>query len=668
MTISLIGIRKLTGLRAVLFVLAVLVGFGSGAVAQSSDGIEPSSSDDLLKAEQAAFQRAVATVAPSVVQIETFGGLERLDDRAVADGPITGTIIADNGWIISSLYGLRQQPASILVNLPGGQRVPARIVARDHARELVLLKVDTDLDLPVVAPSPSTQWQVGQWCVAIGRTYDPDSVTQSPGIISALGRAYGRAVQTDAKVSPINYGGPLIDLQGQVIGILAPVAAAEMLGDDGAVLYDSGIGFAIPLADIIQRLPQLQAGQDIHPGKLGIVTEDQNEMAGPVRITGAAPGSPAARAGVKAGDVIVAAQEQRIKLLADLRHAIAEVDAGGVLEFEVERTGEVISLEAELVSEIPVYRRRYMGIRVAQVEAGLKIESVMDRSPASRTGLKEGDVITECNEIATSSRSDLEQILATADLEVALNIRVTRADAEESISIQAKPSEWPRQPIKYQLAIQDKDSEDASEKDSDSVRLLELRLADMPNRIHAMMPSGLEGRRTGCLILYGQPGEILPEKIKQAWERLVSDFGWIVLFPESANPQTWARDEIELASRLLARMDQEYSIDRSRTVIGGWGVGGQLALLAALAERQRCSGVLVMGTKLQSFMLRQPNAPLQTLDFLMIGDRSLESSVERLDSLGYTAHWISLPDWEAGDWKALPIPAIESWLETLDYL
>ena len=208
-------------------------------------------STSLLQAEQNALQQAVAQVAPAVVQIETFGGLDQIDDQSAALGPVTGTIIDPEGWIVTSLYGLRQQPASILVALTDGSRLPARIAARDYAREVAILKIDPPAALAAATASDAGQWQVGQWCAAIGKTYDPQSVTQSYGIISALGRAYGRAVQTDAKVSPINYGGPLVDLQGRVIGILAPVAAGEMLEGDGSMLYDSGIGFAIPLTDIL---------------------------------------------------------------------------------------------------------------------------------------------------------------------------------------------------------------------------------------------------------------------------------------------------------------------------------------------------------------------------------------------------------------------------------
>ncbi len=183
--------------------------------------------DKLLADEQTAFRAAADAAAPAVVQIETFGGMERIGREIISDGPTTGTIVDKDGWIISSLYSFRQQPTSILVVLPDGSRAAARIVARDHSRELVLLKVEAKAELPAATPCPTSEVSVGQWAIGLGRTFERDAVSQSVGIISALDRAYGKAIQTDAKVSPVNYGGPLVDLQGRTIGILAPISLVQ---------------------------------------------------------------------------------------------------------------------------------------------------------------------------------------------------------------------------------------------------------------------------------------------------------------------------------------------------------------------------------------------------------------------------------------------------------
>ncbi|MEO8269745.1 MAG: trypsin-like peptidase domain-containing protein, partial [Aureliella sp.] len=352
----------------------------------------------LVGAEEAAFQAAVEQVAASVVQIETFGGLERADEELVADGPTTGTIVAADGWIISTLYSFRQQPASILVTLPGGSRAAARIVARDYSREIALLKVDSDEALPVARFASKADVQVGQWAVALGKTYDKQSVSQSVGIISAIDRAYGKAIQTDAKVSPINYGGPLIDVAGRVIGILSPISPGTFLEGDSSQLYDSGIGFAIPIDDIVARLATMQQGTDIHSGKLGVVSANQNEFVGPTRISGAAPGSPAAKVHMKPGDVIVSAGGHPVTMLAQLKHALGPVDAGQSLSVVVERDGEQLTFEPTLTEEIPIYRRRYLGLRLRKNSRGLLIEDIEPDSPAEKSTLRAGQTITHCND------------------------------------------------------------------------------------------------------------------------------------------------------------------------------------------------------------------------------------------------------------------------------
>lgn len=659
----------------VAYLLVIAIGFPQLPAQDANLDSPPTDSQNLTElaasmlelAEERALQQAVALVAPCVVQIETFGGLERLEDKLVSEGPITGTIIDADGWIITSLHGLHQQPASILVNLPDGSRAPARIAARDYSREIALLKIDPPSPLPTASPSDPTSWQVGQWSIAVGKTYDARSVTQSYGVISALGRAYGRAVQTDAKVSPINYGGPLVDLFGRVIGILTPIPAGEMLGEDGTVLYDSGIGFAVPLTDILARLPTMQAGNDIRAGKLGVVTADANEMAGPVKLSGAAPGSPAARVGLKAGDVVVQAQGKPIEILADFRHALASVDAGQLFEFVVERSGQTIPMQCELVGEIPVYRRRYLGIQLEKAEQGLKVRAVIESSPASSAGIKVGQTLTHCDEKALQQVDELASVLAVAELEQPLRFTTLSADGQSTQEISVVPVPWPEKLIDHDppalVSADSKPSPDAAE----ALQVTELRLADIPNKIHALIPKSVDSRPLGCLLVYGEPGQLTPEKLKANWEKLAVQYGWLIVFPASANPDSWTRDEIELAARLLTRLDQEYSIDSSRIAIGGIGVGGQLALMAAVAERKRVAGVWTLGTTLRRFPLRQSSSPLETLDFLLIGDAQLQTVAEQLGRVGYVANSLAA-EVDASQWESVPFDALSRWLEILGYL
>ena len=131
-----------------------------------------SAADDLETLEQQAFAAAVDRVAPSVVRIETVGGLERIGKVVFGTGPTTGLIVDKEGYIVSSQFNFSNKPASILVRMTNGTRKPAKLVATDHNRMIVLLKIETDEPLPVATIAALDEIRVGQWAIGVGRTYD----------------------------------------------------------------------------------------------------------------------------------------------------------------------------------------------------------------------------------------------------------------------------------------------------------------------------------------------------------------------------------------------------------------------------------------------------------------------------------------------------------------
>ena len=135
---------------------------------------------DLFALEEDAMQAAAAAVAPSVVRIETVGGLERVGRVLVSEGPTTGLVISPDGHILSSAYNFLGQPASVLVTLDNGTRKPAEIVARDNSRMLVLLKIETDEDLPVPEFAARDEIKVGSWSIALGRAHDAEGDPGAP--------------------------------------------------------------------------------------------------------------------------------------------------------------------------------------------------------------------------------------------------------------------------------------------------------------------------------------------------------------------------------------------------------------------------------------------------------------------------------------------------------
>ncbi|MBN2292546.1 MAG: PDZ domain-containing protein [Pirellulales bacterium] len=302
-------------------------------------------------AEEKAFRAAVARVAPSVVRLETVGGLERAEGVVFGNGPTTGLIIDDQGYIVSSGFNFLRKPDSILVQLADGSRKAARLLATDHSRKLVLLKIESGGNTVLPAPVFAERKNIrpGQWAIGVGRTFPGNHPNISVGIVSAVNRIWGKAIQTDAAVSPNNYGGPLIDIYGRVMGLLVPMSPEGEGQTAGLELYDSGIGFAVPSDDLLRSIERLKKGDDLFGGFLGIVSKQPNLSMAEAVVEGCAPGSPAQKAGLKTGDRILSVDGRKIDRATDLREAVARRYAGEKIKIEVLRNDQKMPFEIELV-------------------------------------------------------------------------------------------------------------------------------------------------------------------------------------------------------------------------------------------------------------------------------------------------------------------------------
>lgn len=328
--------------------------------------------DDLAVLEEETWRAAVATVSDCIVQIRLIGGLEQMDGVLMGRGPTTGLIVSEDGLIVSSAYQFAQKPSSILVFLPNGERLPAQRIATDHSRMIVLLKIDPNKPLPVPqqirSPEENVQetntrqtgnWEsdqsvsIGQWAIAVGRTFDVGAPNVSVGIVSAVNRMQGRVIQTDAKISDANYGGPLIDIRGRILGLLVPMAPGHPSEVAGTEWYDSGIGFAVPITHIQAVLPKLQAGKDLYPGLLGVSFAKGAAYRTPPRMDVVHPMSPAKRAGLRPGDVITAVDGKAVMTVSQFQAAIGPSYAGEVVRLTIQRGEESIPANVELVAELP---------------------------------------------------------------------------------------------------------------------------------------------------------------------------------------------------------------------------------------------------------------------------------------------------------------------------
>ena len=316
-------------------------------------------------------QAAVNQVQPALVQIETVGGAQPVMDGPqgvreegfrLADGPTTGVIVSNDGLILTSSFNFARNPSIITVTLSDGQRLVAKLLGRDEIRRLAVLTVEADGELPVPTWVPRNEMRVGQYAIACGRGIgladNPPFI--SVGIVSALDRRNGNAVQTDAKVSPINYGGPLLDIDGRILGILVPKAGSGG-ALAGAEWYDSGIGFAIYKRDIDEVFDRLVAGDVIEQGKIGIVLVPDNDSLVPdflksffpaakgVKIGNVMAGSPGKVADLREGDRVLSVDGQAVGDVEELLRRLSDRAAGESITLEIKRRWRTFDVTLTLV-------------------------------------------------------------------------------------------------------------------------------------------------------------------------------------------------------------------------------------------------------------------------------------------------------------------------------
>lgn len=364
--------RSLPALAGV-FAPVLAIGVFLPLIAQAAE----INSRETLKATQEKFREVAEKIRPSLVKIETVGGTQPtapdrqadpdpLDDQpnappmpkrtqnpfretlgsgfVVADGPTTGLVYSADGYIVTSSFNFVRDPALISVTLSDGRMVAADLVARDQVRKIALLKVDAS-NLPVPQWTQIDDVRVGQWAIAFGFGLGGLEPSISVGIISAKKRMHGNAVQTDAKLSPINFGGPLCDIQGRVIGITVPMAQrpGELAGVE---MYDSGVGFAVPHQRLEPIVSELRKGRSFYRGWLGVSLNPRVRDA--VVVQNIADPSPSRDAGIEIGDKIVKADGMAVRHFGQLMQALYMIPAGETVDIEVERGGETIPLKVTL--------------------------------------------------------------------------------------------------------------------------------------------------------------------------------------------------------------------------------------------------------------------------------------------------------------------------------
>jgi len=350
----------------------------------------------------------------------------------------SGVIIDQDGYIVTNAHVVKSAD-KIVVKLDDKREFDAHRVGIDEKMDVALLKIASPRDLTVAPLGDSDTLQVGDWVLAIGNPFGL-SETVTAGIVSALGRVIGQGpyddfIQTDASINPGNSGGPLIDMRGQVVGINAAI-----FSQSGGNI---GIGFAIPISSVKSVLEQLKTHGKVIRGWLGVaiqdITPDLAQSFGLKKAQGAlvadvTPDSPAARAGLERGDIIINYEGTDIDEAHQLPVLVADSKVGKTVSITVLRNGEKKTLHAT-VAEMPATTvaggpggeeeaEQAWGLTVSNITPdvaqqldlentrGVVVTEVDPEGPASDAGIQAGDVITQANRQPVHNLGDYRKAIA----------------------------------------------------------------------------------------------------------------------------------------------------------------------------------------------------------------------------------------------------------------
>ncbi len=356
----------------------------------------------------------------------------------------SGVIVdAEHGYVLTNNHVIAKAE-SIHVRLHDGRNFDAKLVGTDPDSDVAVLQIPAN-NLDQLPFADSDQLRVGDFVVAIGSPFGLGQTVTS-GIVSALGRSglgiegYEDFIQTDASINPGNSGGALVNLRGQLVGINTAI-----LSRSGGNI---GIGFAIPINMVSAVMQQLIEHGEVRRGRLGVSMQDLTpELAeafqldprnGGAVVARVAPSSPAAKAGLRSGDVIIALDGRRVHNAASMRNTVGLLQIGQKIKMEILRDGQRQTLTAIIARpqvtqlDAGTLNPRLQGITLGNIDEDSplygKIEGVVvldtkPGSPAWRAGLRANDVIVSANRERITNLDDLRRALQGDSSGVLLNIR-----------------------------------------------------------------------------------------------------------------------------------------------------------------------------------------------------------------------------------------------------
>lgn len=464
--------RKCVWIRsASLMVAAGVIGLGFSSRAWADEPPEQAA-DELRYARSlsAAFQHAAERVEPAVVHITSearvasirrdFFGRQLIGPEQLRPTGLGSGVIADEHGLIVTNNHVIEDADRLVVRLTDGREFEASVVGADPQRDLAVLKIDAD-NLPAAEFDETNSLQVGEWVLAIGSPFGFEN-TVTAGIISATGRRgiglvserykdYEDFIQTDAAINPGNSGGPLINLDGKVIGINSAIASRS----GGSV----GIGFAIPAHLVKSVMRNLVEAGRVGRGWLGVTMQELTpELARSFELPEGQKGvviatviddSPAAKAGLEDGDVIVHIGDRdvdsasalitaieiippktptKIRLFRDSTEREIVVEVGDRNEHNTRMFGgEYVDSLGATLATLDEDRAKQLGYLSTGVSGAL-ITDLQADSPLAKAGLEPEDIIYGVEGYRVSDVQGLVELMNRADVRRGVRLQVIRGE------------------------------------------------------------------------------------------------------------------------------------------------------------------------------------------------------------------------------------------------
>jgi serine protease Do len=434
-----------TPVRLLLFSLAIGCSRAPDKSIAQASGVQVSTNTQVSQSRQNAITAAVAKVSPSVVTVQTeavdntpqdpfdmlFGGGQPRTQAGLG----TGFVVRGDGVIVTNAHVIAGA-TKISVMMRDGTVFPARLLGQDESNDVAVLKIDAK-NLPTVKLGNSNNLVIGEWAIAIGNPFGfylgNSEPSVSVGVISATqrnliaptegGASYFDMIQTDAAINPGNSGGPLVDADGEVIGVNSSIFTPS----GGSV----GLGFAIPINRVARVVDDLLTHGSIRSPWIGVrlrqvrSTNPRDVLTQGAVIATVAPGSPADKAGLKPGDQIVGEGSRRIRNEFDWQAALLDLRVGSPAHLHVRRGGRDLDVTVNVADLPEVSAPKVQVLRELELvtvtpaiaaERGLRRSNgalVYNVSPlvADQTGLQQGDVILQINNTPVRSAQDVQKAI-----------------------------------------------------------------------------------------------------------------------------------------------------------------------------------------------------------------------------------------------------------------